>query len=57
MTDRTPAERKADALSREAEQLRAIPYPTCSQAARLRKVSADLVKAWRVVYQLREGKR
>lgn len=54
MTTRTPAERHAEALSREVDQLRSIPLPTRAQADRLRKANAQLVSAWRVV---NEGKR
>lgn len=54
---RTPAEAKADALSREADELRRVERPTRAQAQQLRKVNEQLVAAWRVVNDMREGKR
>lgn len=52
---RTPAERRMDALTREARKLRAVANPSKEQRARLFEIETKkLPAAWRAVHQVRQ---
>lgn len=54
MSDRTPAERRVDALAAELRKLRGIPNPSREQRARLWEIETrKLPSAWRAVDAVR----
>jgi hypothetical protein len=55
--DRTPAERRADELSAEVRRLQAVAHPTARQRVRLAKAIVARDRAWRVVHEMRQGRR
>lgn len=57
LSGRSAAERRVDTLAAEARELRSIEHPNVRQRDRLFTVEQKLAKAWRVVHEMREGRR
>lgn len=57
MSDRMPAERRADEASAEVRRLRAVRMPTTQQRVRFAKALAEQDAAWRVLHKMRQGNR
>lgn len=54
---RTPAERRADALTQEKRELLQAASPSPQARKRLRQLELELASAWRAVNQMRAGQR